>query len=625
MKVKLNLNVGGLKQLAIHHGEKAAFGLGVLLLVMFIWSASKTEVLGPDKQPQPLSEAATKTEQAVLNSKWDAKAKGVEVVDYVRRAKRDPLNDKDYRLSVFLNKPLWELKGKRPDPKILPVEEMLASAGLGILAMTPPDAPAQPGGKPPKPGARAGARARDPAMATRGAMGMPDGMPQPGRAGAAARPGDAGLRGMRMPGPMMPGAMRSAAKGNLKGFSWVVVTGLVPIRKQEAEFEEAFRNVIDPEPDKDIPEYRGYKVERAEVHGDAPLEWQEIKLRGVEEFKKQWSARPQEVVDAAYVDPMYTQELGPLVDRDWDPAVVGHPKVPIADNLTAASAPVEADQSEDEDDAEGFGVPKNQGRRNLGPGPGALDPRMARGPAGAVRRQTEFTLFRFVDYTVEPAKQYRYRVKLRLSNPNWNVAEKYLKDVASRAKKFVESSWSEMTPVVTVPRDVDLFAGSVVRASKEPQINIMVTKLDRAHGLKIVGEDKFQRGSLANLKKKVSFSSVPDEPETEARLESHAVVVDILGGGRLSPKNKSLTVPGEVLVLDADGRLVLHDELDDEADTEANRPETADAKASEPNPMFPGANPYDDMPKSKGKAAGGKKGSRLEKLKSEAAAKKKKT
>jgi hypothetical protein len=119
---------------------------------------------------------------------------------------------------------------------------------------------------------------------------------------------------------------------------------------------------------------------------------------------------------------------------------------------------------------------------------------------------------------------------------------------------------------------------------------------------------------------------VPGEvaAETETRLESHAVVVDILGGGRLSARNK-LTVPGEVVLLDADGRLVLHDELDDEAEMEANHPETADSKAIEPNPMFPGTNPYDDMPKSKGKAAGEKKGSRLEKLKSEAAAKKKKS
>ena len=135
MKVKAKLNLAGIKELGMQHGEKAGFGLGVLVLVMFLWSAAQTTVLGPEKQPDLLKESAEKTDRHILNSKWDPVAKGIEVVDYVSRAKRDPLNDKDYRHLVYLDKPLWEAKGKRPDPKLLPVEELLASAGSGIFSM----------------------------------------------------------------------------------------------------------------------------------------------------------------------------------------------------------------------------------------------------------------------------------------------------------------------------------------------------------------------------------------------------------------------------------------------------------------------------------------------------------
>ena len=136
MKPKLKLNVGAIKALAVQHGEKAALGLGVFLLLMFIWSAIKMDVLGPEKQPEKLEEAATKTDNHITDSKWDPIAKGIEVVDYVQRAKRDPLVDRDYRLIHPLNPALWDQKGKRPDPKMLTVEELQATAGLGVFAFT---------------------------------------------------------------------------------------------------------------------------------------------------------------------------------------------------------------------------------------------------------------------------------------------------------------------------------------------------------------------------------------------------------------------------------------------------------------------------------------------------------
>ncbi len=149
-------------------------------------------------------------------------------------------------------------------------------------------------------------------------------------------------------------------KSKLKGYSWVVVTGLIPVSKQEAEFEEAFRNVILADPETDVPEYFGLKIERAEVKGDANgLDWKEareIKPKELQAFMKSWQTEAKEVVDDLYVDPMYTMPLAPLVGVNWDPAVVnGHDKIPLApkrgQNLRQ---PVREEAADDEEDGAGL-------------------------------------------------------------------------------------------------------------------------------------------------------------------------------------------------------------------------------------------------------------------------------
>ncbi len=91
----------------------------------------------------------------------------------------------------------------------------------------------------------------------------------------------------------------------------------------------------------------------------------------------------------------------------------------------------------------------------------------ARTASGQRRRQVDFTLFRFIDVSVEAGKQYRYHVKLKLGNPNLGKAEKYLKNPASRTQKSLYSDWSEPTPLVTIPPDSRIFAGAVVKAARK--------------------------------------------------------------------------------------------------------------------------------------------------------------
>jgi hypothetical protein len=567
MKLKLNLNGAAIKGLAMQHGEKALFGVAVFVLLMFIWSAAKTDVLGPDKQPDKLKESAEKSDQWVLSSKWDPKAKGVEVVDYVKRAKRDPLVDKDYRLAVFFDKPLWESKSLRPDPKVLAIEELQAAAGLGIFALNPPDKPDQ----------------ADPAMPPKGKKAAPPPPPVAGR----------------------------PAHGDLKGLSWVVVTGLVPLAKQEAEFEEAFHNVKFNDPAQDFPEFAGLRIERAEVaDAAAPPNWQPLNMVVNRTILKSFRTAARELVDDEFIDAVHTVPLGPLVGSEWTYKVVGHSsdKIKPFEKPGARSGRVETTEpgpAEDIDDG-GVGLVdphKAAANAPIRAGqPGAPRPAGAGGPK---RKHSEYVLFRIVDYTVEPGKQYTYRVQRRLLNPNRSVAEKWLKDPTTRVKKVIESPWCAPTPVVTVPRDIELFAGAVIKpGARDLQVKVLIRKLDRERGLQVPAEGTFGRGSLLNISKpKVKI----DDAEINEPLDSNSVLVDLRGGDRLSIRDKSLIEPVELLILQPDGSLVVHDELDDEEAYAENQGAATGAKKPPSASPLPGGNPYDDLKPKGGVPAGTKK------------------
>ncbi len=203
-------------------------------------------------------------------------------------------------------------------------------------------------------------------------------------------------------------------------------------------------------------------------------------------------------------------------------------------------------------------------------------------------------LFRFIDTTVEPGRQYQYRVRLQLANPNFEVTDRYLKNPESKNQKNVLSPWSEPTPVVTTPRDVEVYAGPVVKASpKDPIMRAMVTKLDRPLGLKLVADETFRRGNLITIQKKVETEAPTGggEPITvEARLNADAVVVDIEGGKPLKGP-KSPTMPGEMVILQADGSLVLRDEMDDESIYRANFPDETSTKPADEGPSILGLPP----------------------------------
>ncbi len=66
----------------------------------------------------------------------------------------------------------------------------------------------------------------------------------------------------------------------------------------------------------------------------------------------------------------------------------------------------------------------------------------------------DVSLFRYVDYTVEPGKQYVYRVKVQLHNPNYQYEPAFnLENPDDGKVKYLESAWSNVTHPVSIPLD----------------------------------------------------------------------------------------------------------------------------------------------------------------------------
>jgi hypothetical protein len=140
--------------------------------------------------------------------------------------------------------------------------------------------------------------------------------------------------------------------------------------------------------------------------------------------------------------------------------------------------------------------------------------------------KVDFWLLRFIDFSVEPGKRYKYRVKLVLADPNFGMPENVLDStVTDRQRKEAAEAkaagktkpnyrmvaeWSEPTPSVGIP-----LAGSVKLAgiklpsggnvNDEPTIKLLVESFnvdEKGNAIKAAEEQDTRRGYVANMTKR---------------------------------------------------------------------------------------------------------------------------
>lgn len=507
---KVKLDISGIKNWGLAHGEKLAFGIVAIVFLLFAYSAISREVLDAKFDANNLKQKADSVSAHVAGSRWDPQREQVRLVEYLDRAKSKDVVVEHFPLKP-LNPPATDPKAKRGVPEVLPAEELRVAAGIDLFRVRQ---------------ARAGA-------------------------------GD--------------------GAEDLKAQPWVVLTAVVPYRKQVEQFDAMFANAVGYSKTNDVPKYFAPLLQRAEVLPSQanPGEWKDVPFTSIKTFEEQWRGPSQELAHPDFIHDQLTGKLGDLVSGKWGEEV-GHPKVPLRSELRAPATPAAT--------AEGDGVPGEKPAEPAPPaGRFAPAPALTQRPAppqapGAVAAKpaeeqlpTEHYLLRVFDYTVEPGKKYRYRVVLGIVNPNQGKPVHELKDPGSATATQLESQPSAPTEIVSVPDGHGVLAGPVKAGSKysEPTATIQVTAIDRQSGLKAGTElVDVHRGAIGNTEPRKVVVPHPlnkaEKKEVTLGFTSNFVVLDIYGGDSLPGRAKQ-TAPGEVLLLDASGKLVVRSELDDAA------------------------------------------------------------
>jgi hypothetical protein len=239
MKLKLNLQ-GGIQGVLIQHGEKMVLGLAGFVLLLFVWSVFRHDLLDPSKQPENIVQQAMAADSHIGQMRWSRdNPEAPPRMDYVAMVRRGfeelPLSALAH--STPWNRPLFEPPQQRADPDLFPPLELQASAGRGALAIRSAVDPSATLGRPPTVG------------------------PRPSLLLEEAMPGEA-PRMVRFTTDL-PGVRAQGA--DMEGRRYVVITGLIPVLKQHEEYQRRFRDAQWKDPARDVPTYRWFRVERTDL------------------------------------------------------------------------------------------------------------------------------------------------------------------------------------------------------------------------------------------------------------------------------------------------------------------------------------------------------------------------
>jgi hypothetical protein len=557
MKAKIKFDQNAIKSFFLDHVEKLVFSAVLLGVAAIVYGA----IAGRDKfdkTPSELNEKAAAADAKIVQS--SLKIAPVANIDQIAVIARQPIEEKYFEITKRLNPPP-KLERPRGMPKILPVEDLRVGAGMGMFQIQ---------------------------------------MSQ-----------------------QADKDKKAAAASDLRGERWVVITGLVPLKKQIEAYGEAFSE-CKPWKNDAAPMYAGYRLERLEVTDNTDLDdpkcWEKAKkigFKGLESVPKDWGAPAQEMVDPRYSDPSLTYPLGPWSDGTWGENVAHAPKIPVMSltgnqvvaETVAEEEPTETEKPAGEGDVFANSTAKKGGAANAtqqpqqgaANNPGMMNPYMMQGMGprggypgmgmtGMTDDSVEFRLLRYFDFTVEPGKRYVYRVQLVVHNPNFGVKEAYLEKSEFGAKEYVGADWSEKSPIVSVPQNTSTLAIAVEQQKRDTIGSMLVALWQKDTGKKVYNEFGIERGQLlnyANVEVKAAVrkggpATLDSDDKTD--MLSNVLVVDLSGGKKLPTKkpvvpdkdkrtdpvgrplpseDRMQFSPGEILIMEPNGTLLVRKEFDD--------------------------------------------------------------
>ncbi|MDR1483816.1 MAG: hypothetical protein LBT09_03235 [Planctomycetaceae bacterium] len=551
------------KQFFILHGEKFAVGLLVLFAIFFIY-VGVTSYKSLSWQPVDLDEKSKGSRTFIDTNTRTATDESVVVFQYDKYAEWIKYGVK---LNLYETPTVWlpllfPERIKRDKVPLLPVENLQASAGLGAVSIKPT------GGK------------------------------------------------------------------TQIGERWVVITGLIPIQKQREYYVRAYAASVRPMPDRDTPLYASYSLERAEVAPDQDernLKWEEVKA--FDEMNRRvtniWNGVAPEPVDSDFLAPYVYLGAGSLPMACPLPPALKH----FGSEVTQDSIPLLSEtaaewqkKSQDynkrlQEEMEHKSATKGNFRNNSPYGGAVKTPdtrttqtRDESLPPEEQRTISHF-LFRYLDYTVQPGKTYRYRVKLSLANPNHGLTESDVVNIALTTDAYLDTDVSNASNRVTVPPDSRVLARVVSPQSRttpwvEPSANVLAVYFDLTDGSEWVwgASERVYRGSVLNIKGAPTQDPVMlDKPETTAKVGgrptppntndpklqtqrkdviTNICIMDMYGGvelGKVVNEAPTVKTPAKMLVVNNMGEILLHDVGEDNKEIEAMKTTKTDTN----NPISP--------------------------------------
>jgi len=222
----------------------------------------------------------------------------------------------------------------------------------------------------------------------------------------------------------------------------------------------------------------------------------------------------------------------------------------------------------------------------------------------------KYKLIRYTDTHVERGHKYRYRLRVLLNDPNHPIitqlppsagslhgtVQKRVKqqdadDIVESKKRnqpgyrtfWVTSDWSEPSPIAELPSGERVYVGKVSPKTptviknvqvpmSEPTADALAVQFDRGKIADIPAEqEKVIRGAVMNFtqdKTKVIHPVTKEIIDQEKyAVVTDAVVADLMGGEKINLVSRVTTTPltalGEMLLLDAQGKLQVHNEGED--------------------------------------------------------------
>ncbi|HMB08689.1 MAG TPA: hypothetical protein VKP69_33780 [Isosphaeraceae bacterium] len=580
-----NASVEKLKALGLRHGEKAVVGLAAALCLVLLGRAATrpTIDLTPEQVRKDVEAAESnitrrRKSEEILARLEASGLKNPGFEEMVDAQEEHPLIAADYRPAQPWVTPEPGAGLIRDTPELIAPSELYAYPGRGgalVFALDEDDnrIPADVEKEGPDEATKLRRSRKRNLMSMRpSSMSMPglgSGMPasQKEKEGEAAKrqreSEQRRLKGQLVgkveekeeaaPAPEGPQAWKEITKG----LRWVTITGTFDHKKLRENYLTALKN-----PAVAHPQYKQLDVQRQTRQPDGSWsDWEDVDrgrnnqiLDNLPEQEEELT--PESVRIGALVDPLPFLKAG-YWERVHVARLVPREKRELPPTRVAAGSSMDSSMPMS---SSGNGSNRTSGVEGT---PGAVE------DTNFPKTDADTIMIRALDFTVEPDKTYRFRVRIVVYNPNRDR-----EDVAPGVdhKSFeLFGPWSDPTAGVTMPPDVATYVLSKTppAGKRADQVHFQVTRWNAENGVTVVRTFDAGPGEIVG---ELRTADVPASDGTGKKpmkidFNSHEVVLDTTGGYQPLPPlgvgGAPLAVPVTSLLVHPDGTVVLRNQADD--------------------------------------------------------------